>query len=167
MDNNEILLELIQIKRPDDFKVNVIIGMSHFMKTVSDIYEAIANVNSSIKFGVAFCEASDKKRIMFDGTDKRMIDLAIYNAKKIGAGHSFIIFLDGTFPINIMQNLRTVPEITTIYCASSNPLQVVVAKTNQGRGIMGVIDGGEPAVVENEKDKKERIDILKKLGYKK
>lgn len=162
----EVDISIIQIKKPKDFKINVIIGMSHFMKTVDDIYEAIANVSTDIKFGVAFCEASGDRRIMFEGTDEEMIRLAVSNAKQIGAGHSFVLFLNGTFPISIMHNLKTVPEITTIYCATSNPLQVIVGETKQGRGIMGVIDGGKPTKIESDEDKKSRKSILKQLGYK-
>lgn len=162
----EFKTEVIQLERPDDFTVNAIIGMAHFMKTVDDIFEAIVNVNPSIKFGVAFCEASGDRRILFEGTDQEMIDLAVKNAQKIGAGHSFVIFLGGTFPINIMHNLRIVPEITSIYCATSNPLQIIVGETEQGRGILGVIDGGKPTRIETDTDKKERKKILRSLGYK-
>ena len=158
--------EVVQLERPNDFTVNTIIGMAHFMKTVDDIFEAIVNVNPNIKFGVAFCEASGDRKILFEGTDQEMIDLAVKNAQKIGAGHSFVIFLGGTFPINIMHNLRIVPEITTIYCATSNPLQIIVGETEQGRGILGVIDGGKPTRVETDVDKKERKKILRSLGYK-
>ncbi len=162
----EFKTEVIQLERPDDFTVNTIIGMAHFMKTVDDIFEAIVNVNPNIKFGVAFCEASGDRRILFEGTDQEMIDLAVKNAQKIGAGHSFVIFLGRTFPINIMHNLRIVPEITTIYCATSNPLQIIVGETEQGRGILGVIDGGKPTRIETDADKKERKKILRSLGYK-
>lgn len=162
-----ISLDLIDIKRPEDYKVNVIIGTAHFIKTVEDIYEAICNVNPNIRFGLAFCEASGPRLIRTIGTNQEMIDFALVNAQKIGAGHSFVLFLDQTFPINIMSSLRNVPEILNIFCATSNPLQVIVAQTVQGRGIMGIIDGGSPVGVEEPKDIKDRYDLLRKLGYKK
>ena len=162
----ELKLEVVQIERPDDFKVNLILGMSHFIKTVEDIHEAIANVNPSIKFGLAFCEASGDKLIRTTGTDKEMIELAVKNAKKIRAGHCFVLFINGTFPINIMHSLRNVPELVNIYCATANPVQVIVAETSQGRGILGVIDGENKGAVETDKDIKARKELVRALGYK-
>jgi uncharacterized protein len=159
--------KVVQIERPDDFKINVIVGMSHFIKTVEDIYESLINVNSDIKFGLAFCEASGDKLIRTCGTSDDMIKLAVDNAKKIGAGHSFVLFLDGSFPINIMDSLKKTRELVTLYCATANPLQVIVAETNQGRGITGVIDGGSPKGVEKEDDIENRRKLLRDLGYKK
>lgn len=160
-------IKAIQIERPEKFDLNIIIGMSHFIKTVEDVYEAVTNVNPEIKFGLAFCEASGPRLIRTTGTDKNLIELAVKNAKKIGAGHSFVLILDGTFPINIMQSLRTVPEIVSLFCATANPLQVLVVETEQGRGIVGVIDGGSPLDIETDKDIEERKKLLREvLGYK-
>lgn len=164
--SDAVSLKLIPVEKPDDFRVNVIIGMSHFIKTVDDLYEAVANVSPATKFGVAFCEASGPKLIRTTGTDKEMIELAVKNARAIGAGHSFVLFLNGTFPVNIMHALRTVPEIVNIFCATSNPVSVVVAENKQGRGILGVIDGGSPLGVEGDKDVAERKQLLRDLGYK-
>lgn len=162
-----IVISLVQIERPDKFDLNIVIGMSHFIKTVEDIYEAIANVNPRIKFGLAFCEASGPRLIRTTGTDKNLIKLAVKNAEKIGAGHSFVLMLDETFPVNIMHSLRTVPEIVSIFCATSNPLQVIVGESEQGRGILGVIDGGTPLGVETKKDVDDRKKLLREgLGYK-
>jgi hypothetical protein len=158
--------EVVEIERPDDFKVNVIIGTSHFIKTVEDVHEALVAVNPDISFGLAFCEASGDRLIRTTGTDDEMVDWAIKNADAIGAGHSFVLFLDGTFPINIMDSLRKVREIVTLYCATANPLEVVVAETDQGRGIMGVIDGQSPVGVETQEKVEERQKLLRELGYK-
>ena len=164
--NNSMQLFVVPITRPDDFKVNLILGMSHFIKTVEDIHEALMNAHPDIKFGLAFCEASGDKLIRTTGTDKDMIQLAILNAQNLKAGHSFVLFLKDTFPINIMHALRTVPEIVNIYCATANPVQVILAETNQGRGILGVIDGSNSGKVEDAKAKKWRKDFLRQLGYK-
>lgn len=164
---NDLSIKVIQIERPDKFDLNIIIGMSHFIKTVEDIHESIANVNPKIKFGLAFCEASGPRLIRTAGTDKKLVELAVKNAKAIGVGHSFVLILDETFPVNIMQSLRTVPEIVNIYCATSNPVQVVVGESKQGKGILGVIDGGAPLGVETEKDIEDRKKLLREiLGYK-
>lgn len=162
-------IKLINIKlsRPaDDMSVNVIIGMSHFIKTVEDIHEALVNSVPSIKFGVAFCEASGVKLIRFSGTNKEMIDLAVNNAQKIKAGHSFIIFLKDTFPINVLNAIKRVPEVCNVLCATANPVEIIVAETKQGRGIMGIVDGENSGKVETENDIKDRKDFLRKIGYK-
>ncbi len=163
---NSITLELVQIDKPEKFDVNVIIGTSHFIKTVEDIYEAITNVNPNAKFGLAFCEASEPRKIRTSGTDKKMIKLALKNAKKIAAGHSFVLFLNGIFPINIMHSLRTVPEILNILCATANPVQVIIAETSQGRGMLGVIDGGTPSGEGKKKENIEMHKFLQNLNYK-
>lgn len=162
----EVKLSIIEVKRPDDFRINVIVGMSHFIKTVEDVYEALMNINPSVKFGLAFCEASGSRLIRTTGTDKEMIGYATRNAQKISAGHSFILFLNNTFPINVMSALKNVPEVCHIFCATSNPLQIIVSETDQGRGIMGVIDGGSPYGVETAEDIKKRYELLRELGYK-
>lgn len=159
--------ELIQLKRPeDDMSVNVIIGMSHFIKTVEDIHETLVTSVPGIKFGIAFCEASGDKKIRFSSTDKEMEELALANAKQIRAGHSFIIFLKDTYPISVLNAIKNVSEVCRIYCATANPLQIIIAESEQGRGIMGVIDGESKNIVENEEDIKDRKAFLRKIGYK-
>ena len=158
-------LELVQVENPNE--LNLIFGQSHFIKTVEVIDEALIQSCPSIKFGIAFCEASGPCLIRTDGNDNELIALAQKNAEKIGCGHSFIIFIKDAFPINVLHCLRTVAEIVTLFAATANPLQVVVAKSSQGRGVMGVIDGGAPKGVESEQDKEERMQLLRKFGYKK
>ena len=157
-------LELVQVENPNE--LNLIFGQSHFIKTVEDIYEALIQSCPGIKFGLAFCEASGPCLIRNDGNDEELIQLATKNAEKIGCGHSFIIFIKDAFPINVLHALRTVAEIVTLYAATANPLQVVVAKSEQGRGVMGVIDGFSPKGVENEQDKEDRMQLLRRFGYK-
>ncbi|MDG6220189.1 MAG: adenosine-specific kinase [Candidatus Thermoplasmatota archaeon] len=158
-------IELVQVEMGED--TNVILGQSHFIKTVEDVYEAMVNTVPGVKFGIAFCEASGDRKIRFDGTDEEMQRLAVENARKIGAGHSFVLFMKGAYPINFLRHIRQVPEIVGLYAATANPLQVVVAKSSQGRGILGVIDGEPPLGVENDDDKEWRRDFLRKIGYKK
>jgi adenosine/AMP kinase len=145
---------------------NVILGQSHFIKSVEDIYESIESASPSAKFGLAFCEASGKRLIRFDGNDKLLTERAIRNAMKIGAGHSFIIHLKDAFPINVLPHIRNVPEILNIYAATSNDLSVIVAEDSGRRGIIGVIDGEGPLGVEGEDDIRERQEFLRKIGYK-
>jgi len=137
------------------------------LKTVEDLYEALIQSGISIKFGIAFCEASGPKLIRWDGNDDQLIQLAQKNALKVGAGHSFFIFLDKGYPVNVLNTIKMVTEVTKIYCATANPLQVIVAKTEQGRGIMGVIDGGSPLGIENETNQQDRREFLRAIGYKK
>lgn len=157
---------LVQIQKPDDLSVNFILGQSHFIKTVQDIHETLVASVPNIKFGLAFCEASGDRLIRTSGTDKEMIELATQNAKSIGAGHSFIIFLKDTFPINVLNQIKNVQEVCHIFCATANPTQVIIAESEQGRGVIGVIDGGSPLGIETDKDKKNRIKFLKDIGYK-
>jgi len=157
-------LKVVQIEKPND--INFILGHSHFIKTVEDLYETIVGSVPNIKFGLAFCEASDPYLIRYAGTDKEMIDLAIKNAKNIGAGHSFIVFLKNAFPINILNAIKNVQEICRIFTATANPTQVIIAETDQGRGILGVIDGGSPKGIEKEEDIKHRKELLRNFGYK-
>jgi adenosine/AMP kinase len=157
-------LKIISIEKPED--MNFILGQSHFIKTVEDIHEAIININPVIKFGIAFCEASQKALVRYSGTDKELTDLAVKNAKKLSCGHAFIIFLGNAFPVNILNGLKNVPEVVNIFCATSNPTEVVVAETEQGRGILGVIDGILTKDIESEEDIKERQHFLRKIGYK-
>jgi len=153
------------IEKPDE--VNVILGMSHFIKTVEDIHEALVTTVPGIRFGLAFCEASDPALLRGTGTDEDMIELARKNGLAIGAGHSFIIFLaPGFYPVNILNALKLVPEVCCIFCATANPVEVVVAQTEQGRAILGVVDGIGPKGVESEKDVDARKGFLRTIGYK-
>jgi adenosine/AMP kinase len=147
-------------------EVNFILAQSHFIKTIEDVYETLIEAVPGIKFGLAFCESSGQRKIRMEGTDEKMIKLAVKNAKAVGAGHSLFIFLKNAYPINILNRLKQVSEICHIYCATANPVEVIVAQTKQGNGILGVIDGGSPLGVEDKKDKEERKIFLRKIGYK-
>ena len=157
-------IESLPIEKPDD--INFILGQSHFIKTVEDIYEAIVNVNPELKFGLAFCEASMNCLVRFTGNDDEMTELAKTNAKRIGAGHSFIIFMKNGFPINIIPRLKEVPEVCRLFCATANPTDVLIVENDRGRGIVGVIDGSKPKGIEGPEDKEWRRDFLRKIGYK-
>lgn len=154
----------IAIKKPKE--VNFILTQSHFIKTVEDVYEALVEAVPGIKFGLAFCEASGERKIRYEGTDEEMIKLAVENAKNVSAGHSLFIFLKNAYPVNVLNRLKNISEITRIFCATANPVEVIVAKTKQGRAILGIIDGQKPLAIENENDKKQRKDFLRKIGYK-
>lgn len=158
-------IQVVKIEKPSD--INFILGQSHFIKTVEDIHEALVNSVPGIKFGVAFCEASGARLVRWSGTDEAMIELAQKNALAIGAGHSFIIFLGpGYYPINVLKAVQAVPEVCRIFCATANPTEVLVAITEQGRGILGVVDGSSPLGIEGEADIAWRKDFLRKIGYK-
>ncbi len=157
-------LKLIDIERPED--ANVIIGQTHFIKTVEDIHEALVTSLPMIKFGLAFCEASGARLIRHSGTDSGLEELAVKNAEKIGAGHSFVLILGNAFPINIMKSLKSVDEVLYLYAATANPLKVIVAEEGEQRGILGVLDGEKPVGVEGEKDIVDRKELLRKIGYK-
>ena len=158
-------LETVTIEKPE--AVNFILGQSHFIKSVEDLHETLVTSVPGIKFGLAFCEASGKRLVRWSGTDEAMIALAQKNALAIGAGHSFIIFLgEGYFPVNVLNAVKNVPEVARIFCATANPTQVIVAQSEQGRGILGVIDGGSPLGVEGEEDIAWRKSFLRKIGYK-
>jgi adenosine/AMP kinase len=157
-------LKLVPIENPNE--LNLILGQTHFIKTVEDLHEALVTAVPGIKFGLAFCEASGPTLIRRTGTDETLVDLAVKNAQAIGAGHTFILFLDGTFPINIMHATKRVPEVCHIICATANPVQVVVAESDQGRGILGVIDGFSPKGVEGEEEIAKRKEFLRTIGYK-
>ncbi len=155
----------VTIEKPET--INFILGQTHFIKSVEDIHEALVNAVPGIKFGVAFCEASGKCLVRWSGTDETMIELARKNALAIGAGHSFIIFLgEGFYPINVLNAVKAVPEVCRIFCATANPTEVIVAETDQGRGILGVVDGSKPAGIEGDEDIAWRKDFLRKIGYK-
>jgi adenosine/AMP kinase len=157
-------LKLIDIENPNE--LNFILGQTHFIKSVEDLHEALATAVPGIKFGLAFNEASGPCLVRRSGTDDALIDLAVKNAEAIGAGHMFIVFLDGTFPINVLNRIKMVPEVCRIYCATANPVQVIVAQSGQGRGIIGVIDGYSPKGIETEEDVEERKGFLRTIGYK-
>ncbi len=158
-------MHVIKIDKPDE--VNFILGQSHFIKTVEDVHEALVNAVPGIKFGVAFCEASGKCLVRFSGTDNASIDLAKKNALAIGAGHSFVIFLaSGFYPINVLNVVKNVTEVCRIFCATANPTEVLVVETDQGRGILGVVDGSKPLGIEAEEDIAWRKSFLRMIGYK-
>ncbi len=157
-------LQTVKVDNPDG--LNVIMGQSHFIKTVEDIHEALVGTIPGIKFGLAFNEASGPRLVRYSGTDDALIELAKKNAGNIGAGHVFILFMENAFPINVMKALKDVPEICSIYCATANPVEVILAETEQGRGVMGLVDGYSPVADEKEKDIKERKGFLRKIGYK-
>jgi uncharacterized protein len=157
-------IKLVKIEKPEE--MNFILGQSHFIKTVEDIHEAIVNINPAIKFGLAFCEASQKALVRFSGNDEELIKLAQKNAMNLSCGHSFIIFLGNAFPLNILNTIKNVPEVVRIFCATANPTEVIVAETELGRGILGVIDGVKTTGIETEQDIKERKDFLRQIGYK-
>lgn len=157
-------VKLVEIEVPRG--LNVIIAQSHFIKTAEDVYEALSNCVPGIKFGFAFCESSGARLVRCEGTDNELKDLAVRNALTIGAGHSLIVYLRGSYPINVLNSLKGVPEICNVFCATANPVQVLIAESSQGRGILGVIDGGSPLGVETEDDVRERRAFLRKMGYK-
>ena len=157
--------EVVKVEKPAE-DINVIIGYTHFIKSAEDIYETLVTSVPGIKFGFAFCEASADRLIRYEGTDEELIEYAKKNAEKIGAGHSFVIMLRNAYPINVLNALKNVQEITHILVASANPLQVIVAKTDQGRAIVGVVDGYPPLGVENDEKRRKRKEFLRKIGYK-
>jgi len=160
-------MELITVKIEKPEPINFVFGQTHFIKTVEDVHETLVAAVPGIKFGLAFCEASGKCLIRWSGTDLAMIDLAKKNARAIGAGHSFIIFFaEGFYPINVLNALKMVPEVCTIFCATANPAEVVIAVTEQGRGVLGVVDGASPKGVEGDKDIAWRKRLLRQIGYK-
>ena len=158
-------LKTVEIAKPNP-DLNVIIGQAHFIKTVEDLYEAIVQAVPGIKFGIAFCEASGPCLIRHTGTDNELETAAITAANAIGAGHVFIVMLGNAFPVNVLNQIKTVTEVCTVFCASANPLTVIVAEHNGARGIMGVIDGSAPKGVEQEEDQATRRAMLRRFGYK-
>ncbi len=161
----ESKLSIVPIEKPEN--TNFIFGQTHFIKSVEDIHEAAVNSVPGIKFGLAFCEASGKCLVRWSGTDPAMAELAKKNAMNIGAGHSFILFLgDGFYPLNVLNAIKAVPEVCGIFCATANPTQVVVADTDQGRAVLGVVDGFRPKGVEGEADISWRKGLLRQIGYK-
>ena len=158
-------LKVVEIEKPEN--INFIFGQAHFIKTVEDLHEALINSVPGIKFGIAFCEASGKCLVRWSGTDDAMVELARSNAMKVGAGHSFFIFLgEGFFPINVLNDVKRVPEVCSIFCATANKIKVVVAEEGNGRAVLGVIDGEKPKGVETDKDITWRKGFLRQIGYK-
>ncbi len=158
-------LTSVKIDKPES--VNFILGQSHFIKTVEDIHEALVATVPGIKCGLAFCEASGPALVRFSGTDEEMITLAKKNALALSAGHSFIVFLgDGFFPVNVLNTIKMVPEVCHIFCATSNPVEVILAETDEGRGILGVVDGVRSQGLEGDAEIKARKDFLRMIGYK-
>lgn len=157
-------LKVVKIKKPEE--INFILGQSHFIKTVEDLYEVLISSATGIKFGLAFCESSGACCVRSEGNDPELKKLAEDNALQIGAGHSFIIFLRDAFPINVLNSIKNVSEVCRIFCASANPVEVIVAQTDLGRGILGVVDGSCPKGIESSDDIAWRKDFLRKIGYK-
>jgi len=157
-------IKIVKVNKPEG--LNTIIGQTHFIKSVEDLYEALVTSTPTIKFGVGFVESSGDALIRWAGNDKELIELAKDNAYNIGAGHSFIIFLKNAYPVNVLNAIKNVQEVCRIYTASANPLEVIVGETGQGRAILGVVDGIKPKGIETEEEIKKRKELLKKLGYK-
>ncbi len=158
-------IKVVRLEIPDG--CNIIFGQSHFAKTVEDLYEIMVTSVPNVKFGVAFCEASGDRKIRYDGTDEELIKVAVKNMENVGAGHTFIIVMKNAFPINVLNAVKNCQEVCRIFCATANPTQALIVETDQGRGVVGVVDGYTPVGVENEDDKKKRYEIVRKFGYKK
>jgi adenosine/AMP kinase len=157
-------IQVVPMDKPDD--MNVIVGQAHFIKTVEDVHEALAGVSPHLRFGVAFCEASGPCLVRRSGNDESLVELATRNALAVRAGHSFFVFLLDGYPVNVLNQLKQVPEVCGIFCATANPVEILVAETELGRGIVGVIDGLVPAGVENDLAVAERKELLRSIGYK-
>jgi uncharacterized protein len=154
----------VKIDKPDE--VNLILGQSHFIKTVEDVHEALVTSVAGIKFGLAFCEASGPCLVRSSGTDPELVELAKRHALALASGHAFLILLRNAFPINVLNAVKNVPEVCRIFCATANPVEVIIAETEQGRGIMGVVDGFRSRGIETEADVEERTALLRRFGYK-
>ena len=161
---SEPTITVVPVAMPDG--VNLVFGQSHFIKTVEDLYEALVGSSPHLRFGLAFCEASGPRLVRRAGNDASLVDLAVRHALAIGAGHSFIVFLREGFPVNVLNQVKAVPEVCRVYCATANPVQVLVAETDQGRGVLGVIDGAAPLGVETDDDERDRRALLRDIGYK-
>jgi len=157
-------LHAVTVDKPED--MNFILGHSHFIKTVEDLHETLAESSPTLKFGIAFCEASGPRLVRRSGNDSELVSIAVANAQAIGAGHSFIVFLRDGFPVNVLNAVKSVSEVCRVFCATANPTQVLVAETGQGRGIVGVVDGEPPLGVETEDDERDRKELLRRFGYK-
>ncbi|MGZ4849958.1 MAG: adenosine-specific kinase [Candidatus Bathyarchaeia archaeon] len=159
-------MELKTVKIDPPIDCNTIIGMAHFIKTAEDLYEALVNSVPTIKFGVGFCESSGPCLVRHEGNDEELRRMAAEKVFEIGCGHSFVIFIKNAYPLNLLDKIKRVPEVCTVYAATANPLEVIIAETSQGRGIIGVVDGSKSKGIETEADIKERRDFLRKIGYK-
>jgi len=157
-------LKVVKMETPEG--CNIILGQSHFIKTVEDVYEAMATSTPTVRFGLAFCESSGERLVRVEGNDEELKKTAAENALSLGCGHSFVVLMREAYPINVLNQLKAVPEVCTIYAATANPLEVVVAETEQGRGVLGVIDGQRPVGVEGEDGIRWRKEFLRKIGYK-
>ena len=157
-------IQTVKIEKPDG--LNMILGHSHFIKTVEDIYEAMVNAVPMAKFGLAFCEASESCLVRYAGTDDELIELAKKNAYNLSAGHSFLVFMKDLFPVNVLNSIKNVTEVCRIFCATANPVEVIIAETELGRGILGVIDGFSSNGIETEDDIRARKELLRQIGYK-
>ncbi|HEX6230168.1 MAG TPA: adenosine-specific kinase [Actinomycetota bacterium] len=157
-------ISTIRFDKPED--LNVIVGQTHFIKSVEDLHEACVNAVPGLKFGIAFCEASGPCLVRWTGNDQELIDVSVRNAQAIAAGHVFVIAVRDGFPINVLNAIKMVPEVCRIFCATANPLEIVVGQTEQGRGVLGVIDGSPPAGIETEEHIAERKELLRRFGYK-
>jgi uncharacterized protein len=157
-------LHLVAVDKPDE--LNLILGQAHFIKTVEDLHETLAGAVPQLRFGIAFCEASGPRLVRSSGNEPELVDLAVRNALAIGAGHSFVVLLREGYPVNVLNQVKAVPEVCRIYCATANPVQVIVAETDAGRGILGVVDGGSPLGVETDADVADRMELLRQIGYK-
>jgi adenosine/AMP kinase len=162
----KITMELKSVKMQIPEGANIIIGQTHFIKTVEDLYEIMVGISAQVKFGIAFCEASAACLIRVAGNDSTLQEIAVNNAKALAAGHSFVILLKEAYPLNFLNGIKQCPEVCQIYCATANPVEAIVAETEQGRGILGVIDGFSPKGVEGEEDIKARQTLLRQIGYK-
>ena len=159
-------MQTITVKLDIPEGLNLILGQAHFIKTVEDVYETLTSSSPTIKFGIAFCESSGPALIRYEGNDKELTDIAIQFAQRLSAGHVFVILLANGYPINVLNRIKAVEEVANIYCATANPVEVILAETEQGRGVLGVVDGIKSRGVEAEKEKNERHELLRKLGYK-
>lgn len=159
-------MQMISVKLDVPEGVNLVLGQSHFIKTVEDFYETLTSSSPSIKFGIAFCESSGPALIRYDSNDKTLEELAVEFAQKLSAGHIFVVLISNAYPINILNRIKMLDEVATIYCATANPVEVILVETEQGRGVLGVIDGIKSKGVEGEKEKKQRHEFLRKIGYK-
>jgi uncharacterized protein len=164
MTTEKFAFDVVAIEKPDG--VNVIVGQAHFIKTVEDLHEALAGVSPYLKFGIGFCEASGDRLVRRSGNDAELTRLAAANALAVGAGHSFVILLRDGFPVNVLNPVKSVPEVCTVFCATANPVQLLIAVTDLGRGIIGVVDGAPPVAVEQDADAADRRALLRAIGYK-
>ena len=164
MTNGDFKIRVVKVDIPSD--ANIIFGQTHFIKTVEDLYEALVEASPGLKFGIAFCEASQKRLIRTDGNNDDLIEMASKAASGVGCGHTFFIYMRDGFPVNVLNRIKNVSEVCRIFCATANPLEVIVAETDLGRGVLGVVDGLTPLGIEGDDDKKERNEFLRTIGYK-